>query len=321
MSSGTLRRRVHHEDVGGKKYERIDSSGSDGLSEPLLSHEIYDNANRTYSEDDFEDLWKDKRRKEEQAWGHIFSRLIAQWAQWFSNAFSGSGAWVGCILHRVVFRRPGNGEKIHIDLTPMQEECLHKLQERLEVPFDGTRSEHQEALIALWQAAFPDRTFRGLVSEQWKDMGWQGTDPSTDFRGGGYVSLENLLFFAKHFPQSFHRLLHKEEGKRAAWEYPFAVAGINISFMLTQMLDLRSAKPSSVTGFNFLKILAEDETAFDTLFCVAFEMMDAQWLAMHASYMEFNAVLRATRAQLERELSLEDVTRVQDLPAYNLLCH
>lgn len=48
-------------------------------------------------------------------------------------------------------------------------------------------------------------------------------------------------------------------------------------------------------------------------------MMDAQWLAMHASYMEFNEVLQVTRTQLERELSLEDVRRIQDLPAYNFL--
>lgn len=38
----------------------------------------------------------------------------------------------------------------------------------------------------------------------------------------------------------------------------------------------------------FLTAIAEDETAFDVLFCSAFELMDAQWLAMHASYMEFN---------------------------------
>jgi hypothetical protein len=35
-------------------------------------------------------------------------------------------------------------------------------------------------------------------------------------------------------------LLHKQDGTRAEWEYPFAVAGINISFMLAQMLDLQS---------------------------------------------------------------------------------
>ena len=28
--------------------------------------------------------------------------------------------------------------------------------------------------------------------------------------------------------------------------------------------------------------------AFDNLYCIAFQMMDAQWLAMRASYMEFN---------------------------------
>ena len=39
---------------------------------------------------------------------------------------------------------------------------------------------------------------------------------------------------------SFHRLLFKKGGERATWEYPFAVAGINVSFMLIQMLDLDS---------------------------------------------------------------------------------
>lgn len=40
----------------------------------------------------------------------------------------------------------------------------------------------QEALRALWTAAYPEEELRGLISEQWKEMGWQGKDPSTDFR-------------------------------------------------------------------------------------------------------------------------------------------
>jgi ELMO domain-containing protein len=40
----------------------------------------------------------------------------------------------------------------------------------------------QEALKALWKVAFPEEELRGLISEQWKEMGWQGKDPSTDFR-------------------------------------------------------------------------------------------------------------------------------------------
>ena len=38
------------------------------------------------------------------------------------------------------------------------------------------------------------------------------------------------------------------------------------------------------------RLIAEDEDAFDVLYCIAFAMMDAQWLATHASYMEFNVI-------------------------------
>lgn len=40
--------------------------------------------------------------------------------------------------------------------------------------------------------------------------------------------------------KSFQDLLRKQEGDRAMWEYPFAVAGVNITFMLIQMLDLEA---------------------------------------------------------------------------------
>ncbi|KAG6514132.1 hypothetical protein ZIOFF_024472 [Zingiber officinale] len=60
-----------------------------------------------------------------------------------------------------------------------------------------------EALRALWCAAYPGVELLGLISEQWKDMGWQGKDPSTDFRGGGFISVENMFFFARNYPVSY----------------------------------------------------------------------------------------------------------------------
>lgn len=42
--------------------------------------------------------------------------------------------------------------------------------------------QQQEALKALWSATYPGQELHGLVSDQWKEMGWQGRDPSTDFR-------------------------------------------------------------------------------------------------------------------------------------------
>ncbi|XVE49886.1 hypothetical protein DITRI_Ditri01bG0118200 [Diplodiscus trichospermus] len=267
--------------------------------------------------DEDEVYWRQKKGDEELEWPHSSTHLISQLAQCFTNAMVGSRSWIGGLLHRLSSKR--HEKFLDYPLTPIQEQRLQKLQERLQTPFDETRPDHQEALRALWRIAFPNVALKGLISEQWKEMGWQGLNPSTDFRGCGFISLENLLFFGRTYPASFRRLLFKQDGNRATWEYPFAVAGINVTFMLIQMLDLYSAKPKNHPGFNFLKLLGEDEEAFDVLYCIAFEMMDAQWLAMHASYMEFNEVLHATRIQLHRELSLDDVHRIQDLPAYNLL--
>ncbi|XP_024019971.1 ELMO domain-containing protein A isoform X1 [Morus notabilis] len=276
--------------------------------------------------DEDEAYWRQTKDDEELEWSHDSSHVITQLAQYIffisifaANAMVGPRSWFIGLFARSNNKR--NDKYLDYTLSPLQEQRLQRLQERLHVPFDETRPDHQEALRALWFAAFPDIALKGLISEQWKDMGWQGPNPSTDFRGCGYISLENLLFFARTYPASFRRLLFKQDGKRATWEYPFAVAGINVSFMLIQMLDLYSgvSKPKCIPGINFMRLLGEDEEAFDVLYCIAFEMMDAQWLAMHASYMEFNDVLQVTRTQLERELSLEDIHRVQDLPAYNLL--
>ncbi|GMJ11294.1 hypothetical protein like AT3G03610 [Hibiscus trionum] len=318
MRSSTVRRRLHHGDVGDRRGENYESSGLDGLDEPLLGNHDYDDK---HSEGKMtEEIWDEERKKEQLHWSLLFSNLIVQWAQWIANLVFGSGSFIARFLPLHSSTQKGSNQKlIAPTLSPLQEARLRNLQQRLGIPFDGSRLDHQDALKQLWRLAYPNRELPSLISELWKDMGWQGPDPSTDFRGGGFISLENLIFFAKKYPESFQRLLHKQDGNRADWEYPFAVAGINISFMLIQMLDLQSGKPSSMAGIQFLKLLGEDEMAFDDLYCVAFQMMDAQWLVKRASYMEFNDVLKSTRTQLERELSLEDVSCVKDLPAYNLL--
>ncbi|TXG66466.1 hypothetical protein EZV62_007741 [Acer yangbiense] len=303
MSSKTLRRRLHHGDVDGRGNEHLEASGLDGLNEPLLAE--YEDDKKHTEGQTLEDIWDDEQRKQQLHWTFLFSHLITQWAQWLANIVLESGSLLGRFLPLIPASQSGSSHKrISYSLSPLQ-----------------------DALKQLWSLAYPDRELPALKSELWKEMGWQGSDPSTDFRlvvPLNRSSLYKPIVQVKNKTHSsgedsFQRLLHKQDGTRAAWEYPFAVAGINISFTLIQMLDLQSGKPSSVSGIHFLELLKEDEMAFDNLYCVAFQMMDAQWLAKRASYMEFNDVLKSTRTQLERELALEDVSSVKDLPAYNLL--
>ncbi|KAL6903399.1 hypothetical protein ACP4OV_004212 [Aristida adscensionis] len=203
----------------------------------------------------------------------------------------GPTAWIGRGLSCVCAQRRESGARVTVDLSPVQEECLQRLQSRIEVPYDGSNEVHQEALKALWRSSFPETELLGLVSDQWKEMGWQGKDPSTDFRGGGFISLENLLFFSRNYQKSFQELLCKQNGDRATWEYPFAVAGVNITFMLIQMLDLQAVKPRSTIGAAFLNLLLEND----------------------------RTVIKSTKRQLEGELLLEDIQRIEDMPSYRFL--
>ncbi|PWA89929.1 ELMO domain-containing protein C [Artemisia annua] len=164
--------------------------------------------------------------------------------------------WMRKGLPCVCFQKKGSYARICMNVTPLQEERLTRLKNRTKVYFDSTRLEHQEALSVLWSATFPDQKLDGLISEQWKNMGWQGKDPSTDFRGAGFISLENLLFFAKTFSISFQHLIRKQGARGAAWEYPFAVAGLNITFMLVKMLDLDATKPRTLVSAVFVHLLS-----------------------------------------------------------------
>jgi hypothetical protein len=58
----------------------------------------------------------------------------------------------------------------------------------------------------LWKQLM-DTSLTGLISKQWSEIGFQGDDPSTDFRGMGLLGLENLLFFSTHYNESARHLL------------------------------------------------------------------------------------------------------------------
>lgn len=152
-------------------------------------------------------------------------------------------------------------------------------------------------------------------------MGWQGTDPATDFRGGGLVSLQNLLYLADHYPNLFSALMHKSHGDRAldlpldeggrGGEYPFAAAGVNFTHMLIELLRLRTEDAVLITpaGQGLCILLASDSAAFDELYCLTFELFDAMWLQTGVEsggkwgYFDFNSIKSHLQSRLSEQLS------------------
>lgn len=47
--------------------------------------------------------------------------------------------------------------------------------------FDASVPEHEALLLRLWSTLMPDTPLSGMVSKQWKLIGFQGNNPATDF--------------------------------------------------------------------------------------------------------------------------------------------
>lgn len=152
-------------------------------------------------------------------------------------------------------------------------------------------------------------------------MGWQGKDPATDFRGGGLISLQNLLFLATRYPSLFSALLHKSHGDRAqdipldeggrGGEYPFAAAGVNFTHMLIELLGLRSEESvlTLPTGQGFCTLMQSHPDPFDEIYCLVFEHFDAMWLETGVQaggkwgYFDFNTIKTRLHTRLAEQLS------------------
>ncbi len=63
--------------------------------------------------------------------------------------------------------------------------------------FLTTRYSLQDAPRALWGSAFLGRTLLGIMSEQWKQMEWQGSNPSIDFKSVTSCPLADVKQFSR----------------------------------------------------------------------------------------------------------------------------
>jgi hypothetical protein len=43
-----------------------------------------------------------------------------------------------------------------------------------------------------------ERQIKDRISNEWQEIGFQGSDPATDFRGAGYLGLKQLLSICEH---------------------------------------------------------------------------------------------------------------------------
>ncbi|XP_037121170.1 ELMO domain-containing protein 2 [Syngnathus acus] len=137
--------------------------------------------------------------------------------------------------------------------------------------FSPENPQHEDMLIKLWELLMPSVTLESRVTKQWGDIGFQGDDPKTDFRGMGVLGLTNLLFFSENYTQEARQVLSHANHPKLGYSY--AIVGINLTEMAYSLLKSGALKAhfyNTVPG-------APDLRHFHQLYCyLAFEF-DKFW--------------------------------------------
>jgi len=133
---------------------------------------------------------------------------------------------------------------LHIQFVHSLSACLHQLcgykalMEEAEslraTAYNADNLEHEQSLLQLWSLLQPGIPLMTRKTKQWQNIGFQGEDPKTDFRGMGILGLENLRYFAKEYNTAArHILSHSHHPKHG---YSFAIVGINLTALAYKLV-------------------------------------------------------------------------------------
>ncbi|OQR81228.1 hypothetical protein ACHHYP_16638 [Achlya hypogyna] len=185
-------------------------------------------------------------------------------------------------------------------------ECLQKFRAVNEVyhdlialkneAYDSTNDLHEVAMLEeLWNNLKPDvRRSGGRHTKEWGEIGFQGTDPMTDFRSMGILSLHQLNYYTKNYAEEARRaLVHSNHPTQ--W-YPFAVTGINITNFLYELIQDRLLDSRMFDKDADIKELHE-------FYCSVFSMFDALWVESNPTdLMAFPTIFNHLKATIRYEL-------------------
>ena len=146
---------------------------------------------------------------------------------------------------------------------------------------------HSSKLLQLWSLAEPGKAAIPVVSPEWRTIGFQADDPSTDFRGAGVMGLDCLLYVANHHGVIFEELLRNSRNKERG-PYTLACVALNVSGRLQahfgvgnpdvklMPLKLYACQSSRVA---FAHLIGESPDAFEEMVTACLRLVDVYWAA------------------------------------------
>lgn len=138
--------------------------------------------------------------------------------------------------------------------------------------YDCENDTHEDMLLKLWKLLKPDEQLEDRVCKGWRQLGFQGTDPKTDFRGMGILGLKCMVYFAENHNEKARKVL--QHSLHPTLGYSYAIVSINITLLMYEMLQ------SGLLCSHFYNEVQGIPTVDDFLhvFSCAFERFDKFWI-------------------------------------------
>ncbi|KAL9647425.1 hypothetical protein ABK040_006788 [Willaertia magna] len=129
--------------------------------------------------------------------------------------------------------------KIYIKYMININQTIQYFYELSNTKFDIENGKDLNMLFDIWKVLKPKTEIKLednlIISNDWKEIGFQGKDPRTDFRGMGILGLMNLHYFVMNYQKEAKQVL--EESDLGDQWYPFAICGINITGTLVDLIS------------------------------------------------------------------------------------
>jgi len=186
-------------------------------------------------------------------------------------------------------------------------------------------SAHEQDLHKLWivskHAENSSEPARGQPDAKWKELGFQGDDPTTDLSrsGSGVLPVTSLLYCAAAYPSQYTSALRRAQAHNVEKSYPFACAAIHLVDMILGLVGLTSTKigkpvrMDAVARKKVVSMMDANQEAFFDIFCTSLMMLDAEWVRMNGTYFLFNTILDVVRGKLFKGLKQKGVKTPLDL--------
>ncbi|XP_045142397.1 ELMO domain-containing protein 2-like [Echinops telfairi] len=164
-------------------------------------------------------------------------------------------------------------------------------------PYDSDNVKHEKLLLQLWNLLMPKKKLQARISKQWADIGFQGDDPKTDFRGMGMLGLTNLVYFSENYPTAARQILSHSNHPKLGYSY--AIVAINLMEMAYSLLK------SDALKFYLYTFVAGGPTMehFHQFYCYLVYEFDKFWFEENPeSIMYFNQYREKFHEKIKRLL-------------------